>query len=440
MGLTDCAIQFIVDTDWENVPAAVQHQAKRCLMDTLGALIAGNETPVREVMTRVAKKQLCGDEATILVSGERVSVAGAVLANGFAANALDIDDGHRLVKGHPGACTLPVILAAGEIVQSCSGKAFLTALVIGYEIGIRAGLIRHALYRTYHSSGSWGAISGAAVAGKLLGLDKKRLFHAMGTAEYHAPIAPMMKGIATPSMGKDSIGWGALVAILSVLMAQEGFTGITPLFDDTPESEWVENLGREYEMMNVYFKPYAACRWAQPAVVGSLKIVRENRISSWDIRDICVRTFEAATKLPCTPPENTEQAQYNLSFPVAAALIDGEVGPKQVLPPRLYNSQILDLADRVHTEVSISFEKMFPSKAFAEVVIETHQGKIFNSGPVEAMWEPPDTLPSDSELEEKFHWLVDPVLGQEKTDSLAALIWELDKIEDLNILINHCLK
>lgn len=440
MGLTDCAIQFIVDTDWENVPAAVQHQAKRCLMDTLGALIAGNETPVREVMTRVAKKQLCGDEATILVSGERVSVAGAVLVNGFAANALDIDDGHRLVKGHPGACTLPVILAAGEMVPSCSGKAFLTALVIGYEIGIRAGLIRHALYRTYHSSGSWGAISGAAVAGKLLGLDKKRLFHAMGSAEYHAPIAPMMKGIATPSMGKDSIGWGALVAILSVLMAREGFTGITPLFDDTPESEWVENLGREYKMMNVYFKPYAACRWAQPAVVGSLKIVRENRISPRDIRDICVRTFEAATKLPCTPPENTEQAQYNLSFPVAAALIDGEVGPKQVLPPRLYNSQILDLADRVHTEVSINFEKMFPSKACAEVVIETHQGKIFNSGPVEAMWEPPDTLPSDSELEEKFHWLVDPVLGQEKTDPLAALIWDLDKMEDLSILINHCQK
>lgn len=440
MGLTDCAIQFIVDTDWENVPAAVQHQAKRCLMDTLGALIAGKETPVREVMTRMAKTQLCGDEATILVSGERVSVAGAVLANGFAANALDIDDGHRLVKGHPGACTLPVILAAGEMVPSCSGKAFLTALVIGYEIGIRAGLIRHALYRTYHSSGSWGAISGAAVAGKLLGLDKKRLFHAMGTAEYHAPIAPMMKGIATPSMGKDSIGWGALVAILSVLMAREGFTGITPLFDDTPESEWVENLGREYKMMNVYFKPYAACRWAQPAVVGSLKIVRENRISYRDIRDICVRTFEAATKLPCTPPENTEQAQYNLSFPVAAALIDGEVGPKQILPPRLYNSQILDLADRVHTEVSINFEKMFPSKACAEVVIETHQGKIFNSGPVEAMWEPPDTLPSDSELEEKFHWLVDPVLGQEKTDTLAALIWDLDKMEDSNILINHCLK
>ena len=56
------------------------------------------------------------------------------------------------------------------------------------------------------------------------------------------------------------------------------------------------------------------------------------------------------------------------------------------------------------------------------------------------MWEPPETLPSDSELEEKFHWLVDPVLGQEKTDPLAALIWDLDKMEDLSILINHCQK
>jgi 2-methylcitrate dehydratase PrpD len=440
MDLTEYVTHFIMDTEWKNVPAAVQHQAKRCLMDTLGSLVAGRLTPVMEVMTHMAKRQLPGDEATILVSGERVSVAGAVLANGFAANALDIDDGYRLIKGHPGACILPVILAVGEMVPSCSGKAFLNALVIGYEIGIRAGLIRHALHKTYHSSGSWGAISGAASAGKLLGLDRKGLFHAMGAAEYHAPIAPMMKGIATPSMGKDSIGWGAFVAIFSALMAQEGFTGITPIFDDTPKSDWVKNLGREYEMMNIYFKPHAACRWAQPAVVGSLKIVQENRISLGDIRDICVRTFEAATKLPCTPPENTEQAQYNLSFPIAAALIDGEVGPKQVLPPRLYNSHILNLAEKVHAEVSIDFEKMFPSKTCAEVIIETQQGGIFNSGPVEAVWEPPDTLPSDSELEGKFHWLADPVLGRKKTDPLAALIWELDKMEDINALIRNCVK
>ena len=62
---------------------------------------------------------------------------------------------------------------------------------------IRADVIRHATYKTYHSSGSWGAVDGAA-AGKLPRLSEKQLFHTMGAAEYHAPIAPMMKGIDTP--------------------------------------------------------------------------------------------------------------------------------------------------------------------------------------------------------------------------------------------------
>ena len=96
------------------------------------------------------------------------------------------------------------------------------------------GLIRHATYQTYHASGSWGAIGGAAAAGKLLGLTQESIRHAMGIAEYHAPIAPMMKGIASPSMVKDGIGWGAMVAMSSTLLARDGFTGIEPLFNDTP--------------------------------------------------------------------------------------------------------------------------------------------------------------------------------------------------------------
>lgn len=142
----------------------------------------------------------------MLVHGFRTSAAGAAAINRFAGNALDIDDGYRLVKGHPGACVLPVILATAEQMPSCTGSEFLTALVVGYEIRIRPGRIRHACCSTYHSSGSWGAIAGAAAGGQLLGLNGKQLRHTLGTAEYHAPIAPMMKCIANPSMGKDSIG------------------------------------------------------------------------------------------------------------------------------------------------------------------------------------------------------------------------------------------
>jgi 2-methylcitrate dehydratase PrpD len=437
---TDYVIRFILDTNWQNIPTDVQHQSKRCLLDTLGALLAGTETPVGGLMAGIATAQFNGNDATILVSGSRVSASGAALANGFAGNALDIDDGYRLIKGHPGSCILPVVLSASEVADNCPGSQFLTAMIIGYEIGIRAGLIRHAVYPTYHTSGSWGSISGAAAAGKLMGLEGNALLNALGTAEYHAPIAPMMKGIETPSMGKDSIGWGAMVAMMSVLMAEKGFTGIKPIFDDTPQREWVESLGHHYEMLNLYFKPYAACRWAQPAIAGALKVSKDNEIIPEDIVRIQVRTFKEAKSLSDIHPQNTEEAQYNLAFPLAAALIDGEVGPEQILPPRIFSSQILKLADKVDTEVSELFDQLFPEKTCAEVIVHTESGASFSSDTMEAPWEPPDNLPSDSEIEEKFHGLVDPILGVQQTHQLCSLIWNLDNCYNIQELIGLCLK
>jgi 2-methylcitrate dehydratase PrpD len=426
--------EFIVNLKWRDLPPQVQHQAKRCLLDAMGALIAGMETPVGTLMTAFAVEQFKGDEARILVSGKRSSAVGAALANGFAGNALDIDDGYRLVKGHPGACILPVLLAASELASACSGEDFLTAFVMGYEVGIRAGLIRHATYQTYHASGSWGAIGGAAAAGKVLGLDWESIRQAMGAAEYHAPIAPMMKGIATPSMVKDGIGWGAMVSMASILMARSGFTGIEPLFGDTPNQDWIAGLGVQYEILNLYFKPYAACRWAQPAVAGALKLVGENRLSMEEVASIHVRTFAAAAELSRAHPRDTEEAQYNLSFPVAAALVDGEVGPRQVLPPRLGDRSLLALADRISVEVEEDYEKAFPAKARAEVVIRTVDGRVFSSGTVEARWEPPDTLPADEELQDKFLRLAEPVLGGQRSQELVARIWKFDRAHDAPLL------
>ena len=407
-------------------------------MDTLGAMIAGSRTPVADIIRKTAIEQFGGDQVTIMVFGQRVSAAGAALANGFFGNALDIDDGYRNVKGHPGACALPPVLAAAELAGVCSGKEFLTALVVAYELGIRAGVIRHATYEAYHSSGSWGAIAGAAAAGRLMGLTAEQLFHAMGAAEYHAPIAPMMKGIDTPAMGKDSIGWGCMVAVLSAIMARDGFTGICPLFDDAPDTIRVVNLGKQWEILNLYFKPYAACRWGQPAVAGALNIVRDHHLTPDQIRHIRVRTFEAATRLPSGHPCNTEEAQYSLAFPVAAALLDGEVGPAQVLPPRLHDPDLLSLLDRVSTEVVPEFEAEFPAKAPAEVVVETTTGEIYWSGRIEALWEPPDTLPSDGELEAKFLWLTGPIIGKVKAGDLIEKIWLADQWPSIDPLINGC--
>ncbi|MCG8636287.1 MAG: MmgE/PrpD family protein [Desulfobacterales bacterium] len=431
-------LSFIRDTVWTDLPPHVQHQAKRCLMDALGALIAGHGTPVGKLMEEMAVEQFPGDQAAILVSGTRVSAAGAALANGFSANALDIDDGYRPTMGHPGACVLPPALTAAQL-SGCSGAELITALALGYEIGTRAGLIRHATYETYHSSGSWGAVAGAAVAGKLLNMDETQLCHALGAAEYHAPIAPMMKCIEVPGMGKDSIGWGCMVGMMSVLMAQKGFTGINPLFDDTPEPGWVDSLGMDWEIMSLYFKPYSACRWAQPGVDGALKLVREKGILPKEIETIKVYTFEESAALSMAYPENTEEAQYNIAFPIAAALLDGEVGPGQNLPPRLFDHDIREIMDRISIVAEDRFQKNFPARAESEVEITTTQGKVFTSGIMSARWDAA-CPPEDQELKAKFAWLAEPVLGASKTKKLMTAVMGLERAENLDEFFSLCMR
>lgn len=436
MEQNEITLNFIMETKWDALSERIQQQAKRCLLDTLGALIAGHKTPVADLMSSFAKEQLQGDDATILVKGIKISASGAALANGFANNALDIDDGYRNVKGHPGACILPVILAAGEMLPCVTGKQFLAALVVGYEVAIRAGVIRHATYETYHSSGSWGAIGGAAAAGKLLGLSREKLCHAMGAAEYHAPIAPMMKCIELPGMGKDSIGWGCMVAMMSVMIADKGFTGIDPIFNDSPEAEWIRSLGSTFEIMNLYFKPYCACRWAQPGVDGALKIMAENSLNPEDIKQIKVYTFKESAALSTNYPQNTEEAQYNIAFPIAAALLDGEVSPAQVLAPRLLGEDIHQMMNKIQIIAQDRFQKEFPDKAESEVEIMTTKKAVFSSGVMSARWDTHSTLPTDRELENKFLWLVSPVIGKTKAESLVNLIRNFDREETLDELFN----
>jgi 2-methylcitrate dehydratase PrpD len=248
-----------------------------------------------------------------------------------------------------------------------------------------------------------------------------------------------MKCIELPGMGKDSIGWGCMVAIMSAIMADKGFTGINPIFNDSPEEKWIKSLGKVFEIMNLYFKPYCACRWAQPGVDGALKIMVENRLDHKDIKRIKVFTFQESAALSTNYPQNTEEAQYNIAFPIAASLLDGEVGPIQVLAPRLLDKDIHQMMDKIQIISEERFQKKFPAKAESEVELTTTKDNIFSSGVMSARWDTHSTLPTDLELENKFLWLVSPVLGKTKTESLVSLIWNFEREKTLDNLIGLCI-
>ncbi|HET8999432.1 MAG TPA: MmgE/PrpD family protein [bacterium] len=425
---------FAVSLSWSDVPEAVRRRTKIALLDVLGAAIAGSRMPIAGIASDIAPKVWGGDEASILLSGRRASAAGAAFANGCLANALDIDDGYRPIKGHPGAVVFPAALAAAESLGR-DGATLLAAVVAGYEVAIRAGLALHAVYADYHGSGSWGALGAAAAAGRVLGLPAERLTHALGIAEYHGPMSPIMRCVEHPAMVKDGIGWGAMAGLGAALLAGSGFTGIPTVLDLRPA--FLSDLGREYKIMQLYFKPHACCRWAQPPIEGVRRILERIRLAPEVVEKIRIHTFEAAMHLGPVWPRTTEEAQYSLAWPVAAALIDGRVGPEQVSGARLGDARVRALASKVEPVLSAELDGRFPAEALCEVEILMRDGTVHRSGICGAKGDPADPL-TDAALRRKFHDLADPVLGLERAVRVEQLVDELDRlagIEDLLALL-----
>ena len=429
-------IDYCINTTWDLLPKEIQHQAKRVFLDNLGAMIIGSKTPTYEITKNYVLEQFKGGEIPLLKSNQKTSTVGASLAYGVAANAVDIDDGCRLAKGHPGAHVIPATLIAALKQKKCSGKEFLTALVLGYETAIRAAYIRHATCDVYHSSGSWGAIGAATSIAKIYGYNYEQMYNTLGTASYFAPIAPMMVGIEVPSMGKDSIGWGVHVGMSSAELAKHGFTASNPIFDQSPNEEWCNSIGSIFEIMHLFFKPYSACPWAQAGVDGVMNIVRQYQIKNDEIDKIIIHTFSEAAALSREYPKNTEYAQYNFAYPIAvAAFFGGEVHPEKMLPPTIFDERLYKMMDKIEVVIEEKYQQMFPAKTVANVELIDTKGNRYESGDLSPRWDLSNTLPTDQELEHKFRWILENMYDKQTLDSFINLLWNFDSCDDINELL-----
>lgn len=251
---------FLHDLRRPDVPAEAQALARQWLLDLAG-VAAG--TPLSRIIRDHAAAQFGpGDRsARMLMDGRRVSPAGAALAGDMTIDALDAHDGHKLTKGHAGCGVLSAALALAEAETRSDGAEFLTSLVLGYEIGTRAGIALHRTAADYHTSGAWMAVAVAvaALGARALGLSRE----ALGIAEYHGPRSPMMRCIDHPTMVKDGAGWGAMAGI-SPLPASPA---LPPSSSKNPEvADLWSDLGGRWRIAEQYFKPHSVCRWAQPSV------------------------------------------------------------------------------------------------------------------------------------------------------------------------------
>ena len=433
-----------------------------CFADSLGAAIAGTLTHVSRISADYAVEAWGGDQATVLrhepgqgLYGLRASMAGAAFANANAANGLDLDDSARYAYGHAGAQIIPAALAVAEALDR-TGAELLTALVVGYEVAHRIGRCWHASRDVYQACGSWGSVACAAAAANLMRLTPEQCGHALGIAEYHAGNLPMMRDVDDPGMVKHGIGWGAMTGVTAGGLAARGYTGIPTLLALPEYQDWARDIGevgaglsaqsentgltrqtRPYLMVDgVAWKParYACCGWAHAGVEGARRLVQEHDIPLEEIVKIIVAGSKSTVRLGTRLPTTTEEAQFNQAWPLAAMLVDGEIGPPQMLEARLSDPQIRMLAAKVEVvedpemeRLCRLFEQGDPSGRFASTVTITLQdGRAFDSGLVDGGLRFPQPGWDEARMEEKFRWAAGFVLDQSRIDTLVEMLWRFE--------------
>ncbi len=433
---------FIATTSWPDLPADVQERARSCLVDTVGAAIAGLATPAAVVAARVAPRVWGGDEATVLLDGARASAVGATFANATAANGTDIDDCGKYTWGHPGALVVPTALAVGESVAA-SGADVLAAVVAGYEVAFRVSRCTHAAEAYYRACGSWGAPACAAVAARLLGLSAEQAAEAVGIAEYNAPDAPMWRDVEHPAMVKHAIGWGAATGVTAALLAAEDFTGVPSVVAEARFMPWLAGIGEEFLITScVTWKRHSTCAWTHPAIVALQRVLEQESFSAADVLAVEVVGYSDACRLYPDLPATSEEAQFSLPWAVAAYLRDREVSPAHMLADSMEDPELRRLAAAVSWRESDEFTRLYrlseedrPGGAeMAQVVVTLRDGRSHDSGPVRFELYPAGGW-SREEMDAKFRWLAAPVIGEHGAGELLGWLWRLDASDDVTGLV-----
>ncbi|MER9895511.1 MmgE/PrpD family protein [Mesorhizobium sp. M0119] len=418
---------FIHDLDFVDVPADVRHQARRCLIDTLGVAIAGARLPIAKIVNRFAARHLGTSDARgarLLLDGREVSVPGAAMAGAAIIDGYDAHDGHVLCKGHVGVTALPAALAFSDSLKLDDFDEFLTLLLIGYEVSTRAGIALHATSLVFHSSGAWNSFGPAAIGARMLRLSALETCHALGIAEYYGPRSPLMRVVTYPTMLKDGSTMGAFAGTSAAYLAAEGFTGapVETVDLELEAKDLWSDLGQRWRIVEQYVKPLPVCRWTQPAVQAVLSLrIRHPGLTHEHVQSVAIETFHEAVSLSCREPSETDAAQYSLPFTVAAALVHGRLTPSEIAGVGLFDPDVLSVSRNAQLIEMDTYNALFPAERWANVRLTLKDGTVLDSGAHTTIGDAAEPL-SDDALMSKFRENCSGTFGCERANRIAEIV------------------
>ncbi|KSV63388.1 hypothetical protein N183_35650 [Sinorhizobium sp. Sb3] len=406
-------------------PETARKSAFKCILDLLGAAAAGINEQGVDATRCLALATIARGDVPIWFAGQKSSAIGAVWANSCAAAALDIDDGNRMARGHPGAAVIPVAFAVAHETDA-SIEDLVSAIVIGYEVGVTVGAAR----AVYGNTGTWSSYAVVAAAAALRRTPPEIIEHALAIAGESAPnqlFASATSQSPTPegSDVKEGIPWSVVTGLTALGLAERGHTGPRNILDSQIHYRFPADLrlGTALHICNTYLKVYACCRHVHAPLEALLNVVRDNAIDANAIDAIDVETYSGALRISNkVEPANLVDIQYSIPYCLGLAAL---VGSESLLPltsDALGRPLVSALAKRVTLRRNDEFDASFPAKTLARVTV-TSRGQRFVSGVTVPKGDAADPL-SWKDVQAKFRAVTRLVANEAEQERL------LDAVDD----------
>ena len=332
--------------------------ATDAITDAIGVGLYGSRQPISEIMLRVIGTSDATGDHFLLGSTRKASPLEAALYNGTAIHAIDYDDTAHPSYSHPSAHLVPVLLGLGRKFGR-NGRDLLLAYAVGLEVLGKLGMaLNNGHYlKGWHTTGTFGAMSSAAAAAVLVGLDPQRTAIALGIAASAASGVRANFGTMAKPL---HAGYAARSGALAALLAHEGFTASDSVLEsrygyfdtfraaEEPVFEAFETLGQPWELespIGIALKPYPACGSTHTAIEAALHL--RTHLADEAIVAIRVGTNELCAQTLIYPdPQTPLQAKFSMEFCVAAALVHGGIVFDSFEPDMLVHPMTRDLMQR----------------------------------------------------------------------------------------------
>ena len=434
---TQVLARFASELAARPLTSEVIHHAQRAVIDWYASLLPGLATPAVRVLEQVLADDLDRGPARLVGPGQprAATVRAAALFNATAAHAAELDDSFRDAMVHPGAATIAAALAAAQAKQA-SGEQFLRAVVLGYEVATRIGVVMgRAHYRHWHSTGTVGTFGAAAAAASALGLDESAFANALALAATFA--AGLQQAFRLESMAKPlHAGRAAEAGVLAAQLAAggmrssldvlEGEAGLGQAMSDGPDwSTLGQTLGRDFHITRLTFKNHVGCGHTFAAIDGALALQQQHGFTHDEIEQLHLGVYQPTLDIaPHVDPVNADQAKFSLHYMVATALVHGSVRLVAFEPQRLNDAATRALMKRTTAALDPEVDAAFPGRRGARVQVMLRDGRRLAHLQTDRKGDPELPL-SDADLEGKLMELAAPVLGDAEARALLERIWAL---------------